>query len=170
MDPRNHRLLFATLLLAAALPAVALATARHDTATPQRPVTLRLQPVLEKLGLKLAGAPTAELKLGQRVRAIVVDPGKLAATGIRGTRAGAVVTIEAVNQGTVLPAARADDAKAAEKAREDAKRAAEDARGLAAKVSTGGDTAGAADSKDVKSIIFTPPPPSGTGIPTSTIE
>ncbi len=153
-----RRPFLAATLLAAAVAAVTLAPPARG-APPQRPRVLRVQPLLDRLGLKLVAAPGAELRAGQRLRAVVVDPRKLMAAGFRGVRAGDAVEIQAV-----LPKAQAGDAAAADKQSDDARRAAEAAQAeLAAQVTV--ESADAQGNKR-KSTQVVPSAP-GTGIPTT---
>ncbi len=154
----------AVVVTAAVFPAFAVASRAlapgGEAALHQRVPTLKLQPLMDRLGLRPVGAVAAELKAGEKVRATVVDPRKLARVGMRGTRAGDVVWIAAR-----LPAAQAGDAQQASQSQEAAGEAAKQAQSAAQAGSGGLD---AEVSSNGKKVVVPSSPPSG-GTPTTTI-
>ncbi len=129
LTPGVRRIL-AVVATAATFPAFAIASRAlapgGEAALRQRPRVLRLQPLMDRLGLRPAGSIPTELRLGQKVRATVVHPRKLASFGIRGVRVGDVVWITAT-----LPGAQGGDRAAAAAQGKQAEAAAQEAAAAA---------------------------------------
>ena len=157
----------ALVAVAAAFPAFAVASRAlspgGEAGLRQRSRTLRLQPLLDRLGVKPAGSVPSELTLGQKARATVVDPRKLARFGIRGARVGDVVWIEAREPAQRLPAAQAGDARQASQVPAAARRATEQAQ---SSLQGGGDSLDAEVSSNGRKVLVPCTPPAG-GLPTN---
>lgn len=162
----GNRPILAIVLVAATFPAFAMASRAlspgGESALHQRPRTLKLQPLMARLGLKPVGPAPVELKIGEKVRATVVSPQKLAVVGIRGARAGDVAVITAT-----MPAAQRQDQAAAAAAAKQAKEAAEAAQNAAgdADAAVSVETTDASGKK--KTQTATVPGTSGAGLPTT---
>ncbi len=159
------RRILAVVATAAVFPAFAIASRAlapgGEAALRQRPRVLKLQPLMDRLGLRPAGSIPAELRLGGKVRVTVVHPRTLASFGIRGARVGDVAWITAT-----LPQAQPGDRAAAEAQGKQAEAAA---KGTAAAGDL--DAAVSVETTDAnghkKQQVTTVPAGPGPGLPTT---